>query len=75
LKTSAGRKAAAIAVPWVFLAAFATIYLLFALPRIRDGQWLATCLGAFIGLVFIVFLVAAVTFSRDVLLERWPEPR
>jgi len=67
------RKVAAIAVPWVFLAAFATLYWLFALPRLLDGQFFAICLGAFIALVFVVFLVAAVTFSRDVAQGRWPE--
>jgi hypothetical protein len=66
------RKAVAIAVPWVFLAAFATLYVVFALPRIHDGAILAICVGAFIAVVFVVFFVAAITFSRDVLLNRWP---
>jgi hypothetical protein len=68
------RKVVAVAVPWVFLAVFAILYTLLALPRLRDGHPLAICLGAFVGLVFIVFTVAAVTFSRDVVLNRWPEP-
>jgi hypothetical protein len=59
-------------VPWLFLAAFATIYIVLALPRVRDGQPLAVCLGAFVALVFVVFFVAALTFSRDVLQNRWP---
>ena len=67
-----GRKAVAVAVPWVFLVAFATLYIVLALPRVREGQPLALCLGAFVALVFVVFLVAAVTFSRDVLSNRWP---
>ncbi len=67
-----GRKVVALAVPWLFLVAFAGLYLLLALPRVRDGQPLAICLGAFVALVFVVFLVAAVTFSRDVLTNRWP---
>ncbi len=58
--------------PWVFLVVFAALYLLLALPRVREGQPLAICLGAFVALVFVVFLVAAVTFSRDVLTSRWP---
>jgi len=70
---SPGRKVVAVAVPWVFLAAFATLYVLLALPRLREGQFLALCLGAFIGMAFVVFTVAAVTFSRDVLLDRWPD--
>ena len=56
----------------MFLAAFATLYAVFALPRVMDGQPLAVCLGAFVGLVFVMFLVAAVTFSRDILQDRWP---
>jgi hypothetical protein len=59
-------------VPWLFLAAFATIYIVLALPRVRDGQTLAVCLGGFVALVFVVFFIAAITFSRDVLLDRWP---
>ena len=69
---SPARKLVAVAVPWVFLAAFAILYVLLALPRVREGQALALCLGAFVALVFVVFLVAAVTFSRDVILNRWP---
>ena len=62
----------AVAVPWLFLLLFAALYVTLALPRVRDGQPLALCLGAFVALVFVVFLVAAVTFSRDVILNRWP---
>jgi voltage-gated potassium channel Kch len=67
-----GRKLVALAVPWLFLMVFATLYLLLAFPRVREGQPLAVCLGAFVALVFVVFLVAAVTFSRDVVRNRWP---
>jgi len=59
-------------VPWVFLVAFAALYIVLALPRVRDGQPLAVCLGGFVALVFVVFLVAAITFSRDVVQGRWP---
>lgn len=62
----------ALLVPWVFLAVFAALYTLLVLPRMRDGAWLAICIGAFIALVFLSFLAAAVTFSRDVLTGRWP---
>jgi hypothetical protein len=61
-----------VAVPWLFLIAFAALYIVLALPRVREGQPLAVCLGAFVALVFVVFLVAAVTFSRDVVTDRWP---
>ncbi len=72
MSISPGRKVVALVVPWLFLVAFAAVYLLLALPRVRDGQPLAICLGAFVAVVFVVFLVAAVTFSRDVLTSRWP---
>jgi hypothetical protein len=66
------RRAVALAVPWLFLLVFATLYVVLALPRVRDGQPLAICLGAFVALVFVVFFVAAITFSRDVVQNRWP---
>ena len=59
--------------PWLFLIAFATLYIVLALPRVRDGHPLAICLGAFVALVFVVFFCAAITFSRNVVLDRWPE--
>jgi voltage-gated potassium channel Kch len=65
----------AIAVPWLFLALFAALYILLALPRVRDGHPVAICVGAFVALVFVVFFVAAITFSRDVVLDRWPAPQ
>jgi ABC-type protease/lipase transport system fused ATPase/permease subunit len=71
---SPARKIVAIAVPWVFLALFAAIYMLVAVPRVLEGHVLAMCVGAFVALVFVVFFVAAITFSRDVVLNRWPEP-
>ena len=60
-------------VPWVFLCVFAAVYALVLLPRMRDGAFLALCLGAFVAFVFVCFFVAALTFSRDVLTGRWPE--
>ena len=66
------RKVTAVLVPWVFLAVFAMLYVVFLLPRVRDGSLLSVCVGAFVALAFVVFLVAAVTFSRDVLTDRWP---
>ena len=67
-----GRKLVAVAIPWLFLAVFAALYLWLALPRVLDGHPLAICLGAFVALVFVVFFVAAITFSRDVVTSRWP---
>ena len=61
-----------LAVPWLFLVAFAAAYVLLLLPRVRDGHLVALCVGAFVTLVFVAFVVAAITFSRDVLTGRWP---
>jgi hypothetical protein len=66
------RKTTALLVPWLFIAAFAALYVVFILPRVRDGILLSICLGAFVALVFVIFFVAAITFSRDVLTNRWP---
>jgi hypothetical protein len=62
-------------VPWVFLAAFGALYVLLLVPRMRDGAALALCVGAFVGLVFVSFFAAAITFSLDVLTGRWPLAR
>jgi hypothetical protein len=72
LTVSPGRKIAAVLVPWVFLVAFAALYAFLVIPRLREGQPLALCIGAFVALVFAVFFAAAITFSRDVLRDRWP---
>jgi hypothetical protein len=69
---SASRKVAAVMVPWAFLGAYAALYAVFVVPRLREGALLTLCAGAFIALVFVVFFVAAITFSRDVLTDRWP---
>jgi hypothetical protein len=63
---------AALLVPWVFLVVFAFLYLTFLWPRIQAGGLLPICFGAVVGLVFVSFSVAAVTFSRDVLSGRYP---
>jgi hypothetical protein len=65
-----GRKLAVLALPWLFLGLFAFMFLTFLAPRIREGHALAVCVGVFALLVFGSFLVAAVTFSRDVLAGR-----
>jgi hypothetical protein len=66
------RRLAALLVPWVFLAVFAFMYLTFAWPRISSGGLVPVCFGVVIGLVFVSFVIAAVTFSRDVLSGRYP---
>ena len=67
-----GRKLAVLALPWVFLALLAVIYLRVLWPQVTGGHLLAACVGVIAGLVFVSFSVAAVTFSRDVLSGRYP---
>ena len=69
---SGSRRLAALLVPWVFLVVFAAIYLTFVWPKASAGGLVPLCFGALIGLVFVSFVVAAVTFSRDVLSGRYP---
>jgi hypothetical protein len=66
------RRIAALLVPWVFLVVFAFIYLTFAWPKLSAGGLVPLCFGVVVGLVFVSFVVAAVTFSRDVLSGRYP---
>jgi hypothetical protein len=67
------KKLAVLLVPWGFLLIFAIIYAFLVLPRLREGQLAALCLGGIAALVFTCFFVAAITFSRDVVSDRWPE--
>ena len=68
------RKIGVLLVPWGFLCAFAALYVTLVVPRLREGQLAALCIGGLAALVFISFVVSAITFSRDVLLDRWPDP-
>lgn len=71
-RLSGSRRLAALLVPWVFLAVFAFVYLTFVWPKVSAGGLVPLCFGVLIGLVFVSFVVAAVTFSRDVLSGRYP---
>jgi hypothetical protein len=71
---SASRKVGLALVPWVPLALIGVLYVVLLLPRVQEGHFVALCMGGLASLVFVVFLVAAVTFSLDVLRDRWPPP-
>jgi hypothetical protein len=71
-RLSGSRRLAALLVPWVFLVVFSSIYLTFVWPKISAGGLVPLCFGVLIALVFVSFVVAAVTFSRDVLSGRYP---
>ena len=63
------QRASALCVPWSFVAVYAVLYVTVFLPRAHEG--FGALIGAFVGLVWVVFAVAAVTFSRDVLTGHW----
>jgi hypothetical protein len=66
------RKLAVLAVPWAFLAVFASLYLVLVWPRAVGGNALAIGLTIFLGMVFLAFTIAAFTFSGDVIAGRYP---
>jgi hypothetical protein len=68
------RKIGVLLVPWAFLCVFAALYIGVLVPRLGEGHLAVVCVGGFAALVFGCFFVAAITFSRDVLLDRWPAP-
>ena len=69
---SGSRRAALLALPWAFLIVFAYLYFTIILPRALSQHLLGACFGLFVGMVFVTFVVAALTFSRDVLSGRYP---
>lgn len=71
-RLSTGRKGAVLLVPWAFLGTFAFLYVTFLLPQVRSGQALAIAVSIFVAMSFVSFAIAAVTFSRDVLADRYP---
>ena len=73
MRLGALRKVGVLLVPWGFLVVFAVVYVALVVPRLREGQLVATCIGGVAALVFVCFFVAAITFSRDVVLGHWPE--
>ena len=66
------QRAAVLLVPWAFVALYAAIYVLVLLPRALGGSAFGDVIGVIVAAIWIVFAVAAVTFSRDVLRGQWP---
>ncbi|MBX5493365.1 MAG: hypothetical protein IRZ14_19615 [Chloroflexi bacterium] len=70
---SGGQRLAVLLVPWGFLVVFALMYALVLWPRAADGHALAIVVSLFLALVFASSVLAAITFSRDVLQGRYPD--
>jgi hypothetical protein len=71
-RLSGGRRLAVLLLPWLYLTLFALLYAVFVWPRASGGHLLGVLLAGVAGEVFLVFAVAAVTFTRDVLTGRYP---
>jgi hypothetical protein len=69
---SGSRKVAVLLLPWIFLGIFITLYRTFMWGHVTDGNALAICLNVFVAIVFLSFVAAAITFSRDVISGRYP---
>lgn len=72
VQLSAAQRLGVVLVPWVFVLAFSAVWCLLLLPRAFEGHAALICVCLFAGLALACFVVAAVTFSRDVLTGRWP---
>jgi len=72
LKPPRAHRAALIALPWLFLTLFASMFLAFVWPRAADGHVVALIVSALMAIGFVCSSVAAVTFGRDVVLGRYP---
>jgi hypothetical protein len=58
--------------PWAFVCVFAAVWVAVLVPRALEGHAALACIMILAGLALASFVVAAVTFSRDVLNGRWP---
>jgi hypothetical protein len=58
--------------PWMFVCVFAGVWLGVLVPHASGGQTAWICVSFAAGLALVSFVVAAATFSRDVLMGRWP---
>lgn len=66
------QKAFVLLLPWLFLGVLVWVSTTFLYSRFAEWHLLQYCLGIFVFLVFLSFLTAAITFSRDVLRGRYP---
>ena len=69
---SVTRRLGALLVPWTFVLVFGVLYSWLLLPRVLEGHLLTVCVGVCVAFTLGVFVVAAVSFSLDILTGRWP---
>jgi hypothetical protein len=66
------RRIGVLIAPWMFVGVFAGLWVGVLVPHASGGQTAWLVVSAVAGLALVSFVVAAVTFSRDVLVGRWP---
>jgi len=72
VELSTAQRLGVLLVPWSFVVCLGALYVGLLMPRVATGPWFAVGLGLFAAVVLCVFVVSAITFSRDVLAGRWP---
>ncbi len=72
MELSTAQRLGVLLVPWSFVVSLGALYMGLLMPRLPTGPWFAVGLGLLAAVVLSVFVVAAITFSRDVLAGRWP---
>jgi hypothetical protein len=68
-----GQRIRVLIAPWAFVALFAVVWVGILVPRALGGQAALICISVLAGLALLSFVIAAVSFSRDVLAGRWPD--
>jgi hypothetical protein len=72
MKVPRSHRAALVAVPWLFLMLFAAMFTGLVWPRATDGHVVAMIVSAIMAIGFVCSSAAAITFSRDVIVGRYP---
>lgn len=70
---SPAQRAIALVVPWAFVLVLVGAYGLVALPRLSTAGVLGAGVGVVLVTVLVSFVLAAITFSGDVVRGRWPD--
>ena len=67
-------RAALVAMPWLFLVLFASVFIALVWPRAADGHVVAMIVSVLMAIGLVCSSAAAITFGRDVILGRYPSP-
>jgi hypothetical protein len=71
-KLAGARLVGVLLLPWLFLSVFSLMFATFLWPRMAGGHLLAIVVGGFVATILVAAVLAAVTFTRDILTGRYP---